>query len=98
MEKEGAVTERSQACVASMVGAVIGAAVGYLFLSEQGRRMRRRIEPALDDFARELNQFRGTVAKASGLANEGWKMLTDVAGDAGGAQVRHSNPHQTSPF
>ncbi len=90
--------ERSQACYASMIGAVIGAAVGYLFLSEQGRRLRRRIEPALDDFARELSHFRGTVSKASGLASEGWSLLTEAAGEASSSTSRHPNPHQTTPF
>ena len=91
-------TERSQACYASMIGAVIGAVAGYLFLSEEGRRFRRRIEPALDDFARELSHFRGTVAKASGLASEGWALLTEAAGETSAPSSRHSNPHQTTPF
>ena len=90
--------ERAQACMASMIGAVVGAAVGYLFLSDQGRRLRRRIEPALDDFARELSQFRGTVNKASNLASQGWAMLNEAAGEPGTPQVRHAGPHQTSPF
>ena len=98
MERGAAVTERTQACLASMIGAIIGAAAGYLFLSEQGRRFRRRIEPALDDFARELSQFRGTVAKASGMASEGWAMLNEAAGNSGTPQLRHPNPHQTNPF
>jgi gas vesicle protein len=79
-----------------MVGAVVGAAIGYLFLSDQGRRLRRQIEPALDNFGRELGQFRTTLAKASGLASEGWAMLNEAAGSQ--PQLRHQSPHQTNPF
>ena len=89
-------TERSQACLASMVGAVVGAAIGYLFLSTQGRRLRHQIEPALDNFARELGQFRSTLAKASGVASEGWAMLNEAAGTP--PALRHPDPHQTHPF
>lgn len=88
--------ERSQACLASVVGAVVGAAIGYLFLSNEGRRLRHQIEPALDNFTRELGQFRGTLAKASGLASEGWAMLNEAAGTT--PALRHQDPHHTHPF
>jgi hypothetical protein len=61
-----------------VVGAVIGGVVGYLLFTERGRRARRRLEPALEDFSRELMSFRNTVQKATGVANEGWKMLNDT--------------------
>jgi hypothetical protein len=64
--------------------------------------LRRQIEPALEDMARELNSFRGTVQKAAGVANEGWKLLNDALGEAGSGQGRQPSrfpsPHQTSPF
>jgi gas vesicle protein len=89
------VTERSQACMATLVGAVVGGVAGYLFLTEGGRRLRRQIEPALDNLANELSHFRGTVSKAGGLANEGWRLLNDTLGDAPAA-ARY--PRQTNPF
>ena len=39
------------------------ALAGYLFFTDRGRALRRQIEPALEDFARELSSFRGTVAE-----------------------------------
>ena len=68
----------SRALAATVVGAVIGGAAGYLFFTEHGRSLRRQLEPALDDFARELMSFRGTVQKAAGVANEGWKLRKTV--------------------
>jgi len=68
-----------------------------MFFTEHGRRWRTQIEPALEDIAAELSNFRGTVGKAAGVASEGWKLLNEAFGEAsqGG---RYSNPHQSSPF
>ena len=83
---------------ATVVGAVIGGVAGYLFFTERGRELRRQFEPALDDIARELNSFRGTVQRAAGVASEGWKLLNDTLGETGQQRPRYSGPHQTSPF
>ena len=90
--------DNSRAVAASLVGAVIGGVAGYLFFTEHGRWLRRQLEPALDDFARELNSFRATVHKAAGVANEGWKLLNEAMGESGGEQPRYASPRQTSPF
>jgi hypothetical protein len=88
----------SRVITATAVGAVIGGWAGYLFFTEQGRNARRRFEPALEDFARELMSFRATVQKAAGVANEGWKLLNDALGESGGQPPRYPGAHQTSPF
>jgi hypothetical protein len=69
-----------------------------MFFTNRGRQMRRSFEPMLEDFARELNHFRGTVTKAAGVAGEGWKLLNETIGDPSVAGPRLTNPHQTSPF
>ena len=88
----------SRAAAAAMIGAVIGGVAGYLFFSDQGRRLRRQLEPALDDFARELNSFRATINKAAGVASEGWKLLNEAMGEGQAAQPRYPSGRQTSPF
>jgi len=81
------------------VGAVIGGLAGYMFFTERGRSIRRSIEPTLDDLRRELVQFRATMQKAAGVANEGWDMLNETLGSVGGRQPRRvASAHQTSPF
>jgi gas vesicle protein len=87
----------SRAMTATVVGAVVGGVAGYLFFTEQGRSLRRQLEPALEDFARELMSFRATIQKAAGVANEGWKLLNDALGESGSAP-RYPGTHQTSPF
>jgi hypothetical protein len=96
---EARVTDNSRVMMATLVGAVVGGGIGYLFFTGRGRHLLRQIEPALEDVARELNGFRGTVQKAAGVANEGWRLFTDALGEAGGGQPsRFPGPHQTSPF
>jgi hypothetical protein len=89
--------DNSRAMAATIVGAVIGGIAGYLFFTERGRYVRRQIEPALEDFTRELMSFRATVQKAAGVASEGWKLLNDALGDRG-ETPRYPGTHQTSPF
>ena len=80
---------------ATLVGAVIGGVAGYLFFTERGRSVRRQLEPAIDDFSRELISFRTTVQKASGVASEGWKLLNEAMGETPSAKFPG---RQTSPF
>ena len=75
--------DRSRVLAATVLGAVAGGALGYLYLTDSGRRLRSQIEPKLDDFMRELSSVRGTVEKARTAANEGWRSLSDIAGSGG---------------
>ena len=90
-------TDKARACAASMVGAVIGAAAGYMFFTERGRSLRRQLETALETLAPELSHFSGTINRTAGIASEGWKLLNEALGDNSRAP-RYVNPHQTSPF
>ncbi len=89
--------DNNRAIAATIAGAVIGGVAGYLFFTERGRSLRRQIEPALDDFARELHSFRGTVQRAAGVANEGWKLLNEALGE-NQQPPRYPTTHQSSPF
>jgi gas vesicle protein len=89
--------DNSRAIAATIIGAVLGAAAGYLFFTEQGRRVRRQIEPTLDDIARELISFRATMQKAAGVANEGWKLLNDVLNESS-PRPHYPGTHQNAPF
>ena len=91
-------TDDSRAIVATVAGAIVGGVAGYLFFSEHGRRMRRAFEPVLDDFARELASFRGTIRRAVAVANEGWSLLNDALDGTGGGARHFPSAHQTSPF
>lgn len=79
--------------VAIVIGAAVGGLVGFLFFTEEGRRWRRSLEPALDDISYELGQFRGTLGRAAGVATEGWAFLASAFGDESG----HRQPGQGKP-
>ena len=82
--KEGNVDERSRVLLATCLGAVVGGVWGWLYMTENGRRVRDQIEPKLDDWMHELTRVRGTVEKARSVASEGWRSLNDVTGAAQG--------------
>jgi hypothetical protein len=84
------VDERSRVLLATMIGAVAGGVWGWLYMTQQGARVRTQIEPKLDDFVRELTNVRGTVEKARMAANEGWRSLNDITGGTSGSQGRWS--------
>ena len=90
--------ENQRAILATLVGAAIGGIAGYLFFTEQGRRARHAMEPALDNLAHELSQFRTTMQKAADVASEGWKLLNETFGEGARPGGRYPTPHQTSPF
>ena len=73
--------ERSRVLVATCLGAVAGGVCGWLYMTENGRRVRDQIEPKLDELMHELTRVRGTVEKARSVASEGWRSLGDVTGN-----------------
>jgi hypothetical protein len=78
------VDERSRVLMAAIVGAALGGVYGWLYLTENGRRVREQIEPKLDDFIGEITRVRGTVEKARSAANEGWRSLSEITGGGQG--------------
>lgn len=84
----GGLMNNSREMAATILGAVVGGIAAYLFFTERGRRMRRQIEPALDDFSRELKSFAETVLKTAGAANDSWALLNDTIGEGWDADVR----------
>ena len=76
--------ERSRVLLTTCLGAVAGGVWGWLYMTENGRRVRDQIEPKLDDFLHEIQRMRGTVEKARSVASEGWRSLNDATGGAQG--------------
>ena len=42
--------ERSKVLMSALLGAIAGGVYGWLYMTENGRRVRDQIEPKLDDF------------------------------------------------
>ena len=81
----------------AVIGAVVGGLAGYLLFTERGRELRRRIEPALEDFAQELGELRGTINRAMGVASQGWHVLNEAMGEREGPAAFPTH-RQTNPF
>ena len=62
---------------AAVLGAICGAAVGYLFFTDQGQTIRDRFEPAIDDLRREFTKFQGTIEKVGLLAGDGIRVMEE---------------------
>ena len=69
--------EQSRVMAMAIVGAVVGAAAGYLFFTERGRVLRDRMEPAIDDLQREFVRFQGTIQKLGDMANDGLRVVSE---------------------
>jgi gas vesicle protein len=85
------VDDRTKVLLGVMLGAVAGGVLGYLYLTDRGRRLRGRVEPQIDDLVSELTRLRQAVAKARAAADESWRTLQDVA-----RQARFDEPTRPS--
>lgn len=88
-------SDQGRLFVVALAGAAIGAAVGYFYLTDNGRRLRSQLEPRLDEAAREIGRLRNTLMKAQEVASEGWRSINQIA-----SARRHGydGPKQSSPF
>ena len=59
------------------MGALIGAAAGYLFFTDRGKTLRDRMEPMVDDLRREFMRFKQTAQKLGDMANEGMRVYSE---------------------
>jgi gas vesicle protein len=73
--------QRSRVLMSALLGAALGGVAGYLYLTEQGRRVRGQIEPMLDSIAAELERARATGEKVREVAREGERTLKDLVGE-----------------
>jgi len=90
------VSSQGRVMMAGLGGALVGGVIGYLYLTDSGRRLRSQIEPRLDDTLREIGRLRQTIVKAQTVASEGWRSLHHIAGGSA-PQADWSGPRQTSP-
>jgi hypothetical protein len=70
--------ERSQVAVASLVGAVAGGVLGYLYLTPEGRRIREELGPWLDNLSREIDRLREVAERARVAAAQGRQSFEEL--------------------
>ena len=64
--------------MSACLGALIGGVAGYLFLTDDGRRLRARLEPGMDDLLREMRHLRSAAEKARMAAAEGVMTFSEL--------------------
>lgn len=77
---------------AVIAGAAIGGVIGYLFFTDSGRRLRARLEPAVDELVDKAHGLRGTVERLSAFAAETGILAGAEQPPAGGAEWSDRGP------
>jgi hypothetical protein len=72
------VDDRARVVMSACLGALVGGVAGYLFLTEDGRRLRERLEPGMDELLREMRRLRSAAEKARMTAREGMLAIDDL--------------------
>lgn len=57
----GRVSDRTSILWCALAGTIIGGAAGYLFFTDEGRRLRQDLEPRLMDLLAEVEKARAMV-------------------------------------
>ena len=83
--------DRARVLMSACLGALIGGVAGYLFLTEDGRRVRERLEPGMDDLLREMRHLRSAAEKARMAAAEGLLTVSDLRRSVSRAAERTSS-------
>jgi gas vesicle protein len=80
------VNEQSRVLASAVVGALVGAAVGYLFFTERGREIRDRLEPGMDGLRQDFGRFQRTLEKVGEMASEGMRVVQEFNNARGNSQ------------
>ena len=67
--------DRTAILMGALVGALAGGAVGYLYFTESGRRVREQFEPRMNDVIAEMQRARFAAVRAVDAAGEGWRSV-----------------------
>ena len=74
--------DRTAILLGLVAGAALGGVAGWLWLTEDGRRLRARIEPQLQDLAGQAMKLRDSAARVQEAARESVRTVQEVASRA----------------
>jgi gas vesicle protein len=92
------VEDRARVLMSACVGALVGGVAGYLFLTEDGRRVRERLEPGMDDLLREMRHLRSAAEKARLAAAEGLLTVGELRRGISSRAEGASNARPPRPY
>jgi len=73
------VRDRTAVLIGLAAGAVVGGVVGWLWLSDDGRRLRVRLQPRLQDLANQAMALSASASRLKVVARQGVQAAQDVA-------------------
>jgi gas vesicle protein len=76
------VRDRTAILLGLVAGAAVGGVAGWLCLTDDGRRLRARIEPQLQDLAGQALKLRESAARVQQVARESVRTVQEVASRA----------------
>jgi gas vesicle protein len=71
--------DRTAVLIGLVAGAALGGAAGWLLLTGDGRRLRARFEPLVQDIAEGAVRLRDTAMRAERAASASWRALREVS-------------------
>lgn len=71
--------DRTAVLVGLVAGAVAGGVAGWLMLTDDGRRLRARLEPQLQDLAGQALALRDSATRMQAAARESFRLAQDAA-------------------
>ncbi len=74
--------DRTAILLGLVAGAAVGGVAGWLWLTDDGRRLRARIEPQLQDLAGQAMKLRESAARVQQVARESVRTVQEVASRA----------------
>ncbi len=87
-ESKAKIDASSKVLVSALLGGILGGLCGFLYLTEDGRKFRDRLEPFLDEFGDEMKGLSLKLEKARQAAEEGRDAFLDVAGQISAERKR----------
>jgi len=76
------VRDRTAILLGLVAGAAVGGVAGWLWLTDDGRRLRARIEPQLQDLAGQALKLRDSASRVQQVARESARTVQEVASRA----------------
>ena len=71
--------EKTAVLIGLVAGAAVGGVASWFFLTEDGRRLRARLEPLVEDLAAGAVRLRDSAQRAERAASESWRTLREVS-------------------
>jgi hypothetical protein len=79
---------------ATVIGAAVGAIVGYLVFTERGQQFRRHLQPQIEGLLDEALKLQTTVERMSTAASDTWQSVSSAlaSGSAASDARRPAGP------